>query len=197
MAGALQVYTGTTGVGSGFLDDFDGRWVYLSSDSFRTIGNASSNADIAAAWLQTLFEHIWSNYDNTRSPILTSAGSGTTRGVSATADWNANRRLTLPDFRGRVIIGAGTGSSLTARAKSATGGAETHTLAASEIPAHQHTVNTRISASGGGGSGDAMQSNGSGSAGSLNTGIIGSGGAHNNMQPWAAEHLLISAGVRP
>lgn len=41
----------------------------------------------------------------------------------------------LPDYRGKVIVGAGTGSGLTARALAAVGGEETHVLSAAETAA--------------------------------------------------------------
>ncbi len=48
----------------------------------------------------------------------------------------------VPDLRGRMPIGAGTGSGLTARALKATGGAETVTLTGGEsgTSAHTHTI---------------------------------------------------------
>jgi microcystin-dependent protein len=54
---------------------------------------------------------------------------------------NGSTTFNLPDFRGRSIIGAGSGVGLTARALGQTGGEETHTLLASEIAAHAHGVN--------------------------------------------------------
>lgn len=47
----------------------------------------------------------------------------------------------VPDTRGKVLVGTGQGPGLTNRALGSSGGAETHTLAASEMPAHGHTVN--------------------------------------------------------
>lgn len=51
----------------------------------------------------------------------------------------------IPDLRGRVPIGQGTNTTtnppLTARTIGQTGGEETHTLVAAEIPSHTHTVN--------------------------------------------------------
>lgn len=46
-----------------------------------------------------------------------------------------------PDLRGRVPVGAGTGTGLTARTRGDVGGAETHTLTDAQIPSHLHTVN--------------------------------------------------------
>jgi microcystin-dependent protein len=49
----------------------------------------------------------------------------------------------LPDLRGRVPMGAGTGAGLTARTLAATGGAETHALSTAELASHNHgTTNT-------------------------------------------------------
>lgn len=48
----------------------------------------------------------------------------------------------LPDLRGRTVVGAGSGPGLTPRALTASGGSETVTLGASEIPAHTHTGTT-------------------------------------------------------
>lgn len=45
----------------------------------------------------------------------------------------------VPDLRGRTIIGVGTGVGLTPRAVGETGGAESVTLAVSQMPAHTHT----------------------------------------------------------
>jgi microcystin-dependent protein len=45
---------------------------------------------------------------------------------------------TLPDYRGRTLIGAGQGPGLANRTLGADGGAENVTLAAGELPAHTH-----------------------------------------------------------
>lgn len=44
----------------------------------------------------------------------------------------------IPDLRGRAIIGAGTGSGLTARALGALVGTETHTITTAQMPSHNH-----------------------------------------------------------
>lgn len=46
----------------------------------------------------------------------------------------------LPDFRGRVAIGAGQGTSLTNRILATTGGEETHILVTAELAVHNHTA---------------------------------------------------------
>lgn len=192
-AGFLQTYTGALPT-SGFLLEFDGYWVALTLDSVRTIGNDQSGANIAQNWTQTLFTHLWNSYNNTQCPVFTASGTVANRQASAIADWSSNRRITLPDFRGRVILGAGTGGGgLTTRAKGATLGAETHTLTEPEMPSHIHPNSTltlvginRIG----------FQAGGSYQENSGNTGSAGGGQAHNNIQPSAVEHFLISAGAR-
>jgi len=47
----------------------------------------------------------------------------------------------VPDLRGRTIIGAGTGTGLTARAVGSNGGAENHGLSIAEMPSHTHAQN--------------------------------------------------------
>lgn len=64
------------------------------------------------------------------------ASIGTTYGAG-----DGTTTFQLPDFRGRVAVGAGTGSGLTARANGQTFGAETFTLAIANLPAHDHTIN--------------------------------------------------------
>ena len=53
---------------------------------------------------------------------------------------NSNDTFTLPDMRGRTPIGVGTGSGLTARTLAATTGAETATLAETNLASHTHTA---------------------------------------------------------
>jgi microcystin-dependent protein len=100
----------------------------------------------------------------------------------------------LPDLRGRVPVGAGTGSGLTARSLSQTTGAETHQLTIAEMPSHSHSPNGQADfltwdggslgvASGGG----LAQATGSPST----TGSTGNDGFHNNMQPSIVLNYII------
>lgn len=50
----------------------------------------------------------------------------------------ATGRSTLPDLRGRMILGEGQGTGLTNRVAYATGGSETHVLTVGQLPAHNH-----------------------------------------------------------
>ncbi len=73
----------------------------------RTIGSAVSGAsERANADTQALFSFLWNGDPN----LVVSTG----RGASAAADWAANKTITLPDLRGRAIIGlADMGNSVT------------------------------------------------------------------------------------
>lgn len=63
-------------------------------DNGRTIGSSTSPAtERANADCEALFAWLWNNYSNTFCPVSTG------RGVSASADWSANKTIQLLDFR--------------------------------------------------------------------------------------------------
>lgn len=98
----------------------------------------------------------------------------------------------LPDFRGRAPIGVGTGTGLTARTLAQAVGSETHTLAATEIPPHEHTISAK-SSSASGPLVPFMRSNTSGTTANV---TINNGGTtptqgHPNMQPSLAVNFII------
>lgn len=96
----------------------------------------------------------------------------------------------LPDWRGRTPVGVGTGSGLTARARGASGGAETHPLTSAENGLHDHAQATTTILNNAGGLVGA--SGGSFGVGGT-TGNNGSGTAHNNMQPYGCGYWIIKA----
>lgn len=117
----------------------------------RTIGSATSGAsERANADAQSLFEYLWGADSN----LSVSTG----RGASANADWTANKTLTLPDLRGRVIAGlddmgntsAGrltppaSGGVSDSTALGSWGGTHSHTLNTSQMPSHTHSGATGI-----------------------------------------------------
>lgn len=89
----------------------------------RTIGSATSGAtERANADTEALFSLLWTN-----DASLTVSGG---RGASANADWLANKTITLPDLRGRVIAGLDDmGSTNAARLSTCGGGSITLGLA--------------------------------------------------------------------
>jgi microcystin-dependent protein len=173
-------------------------WLMFNGD---TVGSTSSVATRKSADYQNLFLALWASFSNTDAPV--SGG----RGASAAADWAANKTITLPDMRGRSIIGTGTGSGLTARTHGAKVGAETHQLVAGEMPAHQHfAFNNSATAVGSPSvspSTTAVRDNSTGSnatytihgtATAATVGLTSSAGAdtaHNNMQPSMALNWIV------
>ena len=54
---------------------------------------------------------------------------------------NGSTNFALPDFRGRVPVGYGSGPGLTPRSVGTIGGLETSTLTTAQLPSHSHTLN--------------------------------------------------------
>src|SRR5262245_27145821 len=118
-------------------------WVRMNG---RTIGSATSGANERAnADCQLLFEHIWNNFSDALCPVVTG------RGANSTADWGANKQITLLDMRGRSPYGVSDmGSTDSARLDGTTsaagtkttgggaGGTDTHTLTTAQLSVHQH-----------------------------------------------------------
>ncbi|MFA4795293.1 phage tail protein [Leptospira kirschneri] len=104
----------------------------------QTIGNTGSGANNVGSTFQNLFILLWNDWSNTVLPILSSTGTATTRGTSAVADWNAGKRLPIPNLCGRTAIGAGAATGLTTRNLGESIGEEAHTLTLPETPNHDH-----------------------------------------------------------
>jgi microcystin-dependent protein len=170
--------------------------------SGRTIGNASSGGtERANADTQTLFELLWNSMTNTEAPV----SSG--RGASASADFAANKTITLPDARGRVIAGkdnmGGTtasrmtsgGSGITGTTLGTSGGTETHTLTTAQLASHNHAEQVGQSQAAykgwGWDIGVPLTDVGSVAAGRLTTDSSGSGSAHQNTQPTLVLNKII------
>lgn len=111
----------------------------------------------------------------------------------------------LPDLRGRAPIHAGRGPGLSEYRIGERGGAETVTLQATEIPAHNHGFNVPAQSGDGstdepignfpakGSNGETVYANDSnGSMGPGTTGNAGGNQPHNNIQPYLAVNYIIA-----
>ncbi|MBS1725023.1 MAG: hypothetical protein JSS66_18950 [Armatimonadetes bacterium] len=66
----------------------------------RTLGSAASGAtEYAAGDAENLFGYLWNNLNDAIAPV----SSG--RGVSSTADWQANKTIVIPTMRGYTAAG--------------------------------------------------------------------------------------------
>lgn len=179
-------------------------WV-MANDG--TIGSAASGATTRAhADTQALYAVLWAIPD-AYAPV---AGG---RGVSAEADFAANKPIALTKNLGRALAIAGSGTGLTARALGSTTGAETHTLSQAETPlkdhthaasqgAHSHTYQSDthgiafgsgagISASNGNPDKATITTSQAAAAVTVNAAGDSTASAHNNMQPSSFWNAMI------
>ena len=114
-----------------------------------TIGNAASNASGRAnADTQFLFNFLWVNCPNIA--IFTSAGSSTTRGATAAADYAANKAIATPEMQGAGLIGIDSGGTAFLSNVPVTQGDRNtpasilgenlHALVTAENASHNHTL---------------------------------------------------------
>ena len=168
-----------------------------------TVGNATSGAtERANADTQALFVYLYNT-----DPNLTVSGGRTGNALN---DYNANKQINVPDWRGRALAAlddmgnsaagrlTATYFGTTATVLGAAGGAESQILTAPQIPPHTHPItdvqhnhgapitNTGGSAQFGPGGGGGL---GTATTNFAFTGItttnnnVGGGGAHANVQP--------------
>lgn len=81
--------------------------------------------------------------------------------LGTTYGGNGQTTFALPDFRGRIPVGAGTGPGLSNYSLGQMGGSETYTVLNSNFPAHTHPLNGSITmpANAADGNADAPQGN--------------------------------------
>ena len=148
----------------------------------------TSNVDFAVymtkiGWLECNgAEYTGAQYPYLLDVIRTKFGSG-------------SGTFKVPDLRGRFVIGAGTSAaSGTVRAIGATGGADSHTLAVTEMPSHSHTVvdghNDSWTVANGVQTSQSAYANTPGLLGST-----GGSGAHNNLPPYLSVKNYIRAEI--
>ena len=135
--------------------------------------------------------------------LFSAIGYAYSRNVYSGSDLSFN----IPDMRGRVGIGYGTGSGLTARSLGDISGAETHTLTPGQMPEHSHSSNATgytgsvgaiglvssgtNTATGPGLDNSPNEPNLFGTVTALTINNTGSGLPHNNMQPYVVLRYLI------
>lgn len=133
-----------------------------------TIGSAASGATLRAnADTVNLYTVLWNDFNNTELPIQTSGGAPTTRGVSAAADYAANKRLPVFDLRADFIRGADDGlgydPALVVGLKQ-TDVIKNHNHT---VPPHSHTVPSRSRDDYGSGGSRVASTNGTNFAGTV------------------------------
>jgi hypothetical protein len=161
----------------------DSGWVLMDDG---TIGNAASGGTTRAnADTEDLFTLLWNNTADAQCPVSTG------RGGSASADFAADKTITLPLALGRALASYGTGASLTARVLAETLGVETHALTETELPATINASNGVDPATGSGAFSkvSAGRTNGTGTGCAI--AISGGGQAHENMQPTLFLNVMI------
>jgi len=167
-------------------------YVFLSG---LTIGNGSSGGTGRAnADTSDLFTLLWNSMADAEAAV----SSG--RGANAAADFAANKTITLPDARGRLVAGrdnmggstasriTNAGAGIVGTTLGVAGGSQTHTLITAELASHAHQENSASGLAYVNDSGSTNIVGWSGSLGNdnaspLNTASAGSGTAHNNTQP--------------
>ncbi|GAB5388874.1 MAG: tail fiber protein [Alphaproteobacteria bacterium] len=95
----------------------------------------------------------------------------------------------LPDMRGRVAVGSGTGTGLTARALAETFGEEEHTITEGETGSHAHTSYGTTTGRASGSSN--FRSMSTSASSNLQTSVSGGDEPHNNIQPSAVVTKII------
>ena len=94
----------------------------------------------------------------------------------------------VPDFRGRVPVGIGTGTGLSERLMGAKGGEQGHVLTVEEMPSHTHGIDYVGTSGAGYGWMDGTNAQ---SSGFKSTQATGGGGAHNTMPPFLVVRYCI------
>lgn len=142
----METYTVRTGQVSFFdLTAAPTGWVKRNGGS---IGNAASGATTRAnADTAALFAVYW-GFNATDCPIQDSTGAASVRGADAATDFAANKRIVMPETRGRFLRGWDDGLGLDSGRRIGSDqtemvGSHTHPLAMNAVPAHAHVMYMR------------------------------------------------------
>lgn len=175
-------------------------WVRLNG---RTIGTAVSGAtERANSDTEALYTLLWNGLIDAICPVTGG------RGISAAADFAANKPLGLPDFRGRTLAGLDDMGNSAANILStnifsisgqgptvlgAKGGTERHAMTEGEMPAHAHGGETSEN----GAHTHTLTANTSNNGGPFATWFTGTSGSPNanpTSSDGAHKHTIASAG---
>lgn len=121
-----------------------GGWIFANG---RTMGSTASAASLNGAQYQALFTYLWGALTDAVSQMQTNVGAPTVRGASALLDWNANKRIVIPDECGRAAAGANNMGGVTSRGLLTTAGGGINgdligSVGGVQNNMHQHTGNT-------------------------------------------------------
>jgi microcystin-dependent protein len=112
---------------------------WLRTDG-RTLGNEVSGAALSGPRYEDLFKVLWNAVSGQYALTVTNAdGAVVVRGATAQQDWNAGRRIVLPNPGGRLLLAAGGGAGLSTRTVGMFGGAEQAAIAVDHMPSHRHS----------------------------------------------------------
>lgn len=151
----------------------------------KTLGNDDSEADFKGEIYKPLYLHQWENLDY----VVVAGG----KGMGALADWEAGKKLTLPDARRKMLVGADYTENVLDRQLGMTGGEEKHKLTLHEMPPHNHQ-SKQGSLYGNTGNDELMCSGDDYTHSVINmtlTTTAGDGEPHNNMPPWLALNFIV------
>lgn len=155
-------------------------WVNANAETFRMVKCMPVGAVIYGGWSSApdgFLDCDGSSYNTADYPELFAAIGYVWGGVGS--------NFNVPDLRDRVAVGVSPTIPL-----GTTGGAKTHTLLASEIPSHNHSIPGTLTTLNEipVGTTPVLTPNVVSSV----TGNTGGGGAHNNMQPYAGLRAVIA-----
>lgn len=173
-------YANRTGNNPGPPDTNPNDWQLIAAkgDTYAEVGSVKAwpAAAAPASWMLTNGAAV----SRTLYPDLF-ALIGTTWGAG-----DGSTTFNLPDFRGRFLLSAGQGASLTNRVLAATGGEENHQLTVAELASHTHASFYQTNAAAG------SVGTGVGSTGpSVPSGSTGGNTAHNTMPPFLVVTYII------
>lgn len=144
----------------------------------------------------------WAFCDGQLLPIAQNSALFSILGTTYGGDGRTT--FALPDLRGRLPMHPGNGPGLTPRTLGESGGTETVTLMASQMPAHNHSVGCHSNADQAAPAGNLPATEVSGAApiysdqpadGTMNPAMIGMAGGsqpHDNMSPFLCVSFIIA-----